>query len=440
MKGLEQTYVDRLKELVKIPSVYQESPDTRHPFGKPIADVLDKMLEICRELGFRTFKDPEGYYGYAETGSGEELFGILGHLDVVPEGRREDWNAPPFDPVLKGDKLYGRGTIDDKGPILAAVFAVKALMDLKVSFKKRIRIIFGTDEETLWRDMKRYREKEEIPAMGFTPDSTFPLVYAEKGLLQCLLKGKNDTSLRLEGGEAFNAVPGSIFYDGDRVDDLENKLKEFGFRYERKENGILVLGKSAHAQVPEKGMNAIVRLAMALYELGIHSKAIDFIYERVKENPYATAIFGEVEDTESGKLKFTIGKIHLEEEEVLSVDMRIPVTAEKETIVETLREAAENYQLEYVEFDYLQPVYVPKTDPLVQTLMEVYRESTGDKSSEPISTGGATYARAIDHCVAFGAVFPDQEKVEHQPNEYIDLEKAMKAMEIYAKAVYRLTT
>lgn len=191
--------------------------------------------------------------------------------------------------------------------------------------------------------------------------------------------------------------------------------------------------------MPEEGINAITRLCIALYEIDVHSSVIDFVYEKVSTDVYASAIFGDVQDEVSGPLKFNIGKISLQDEEVLSVDMRIPVTADKSELVNRLREVIKPYQLEYEEVDFLDSIYVPTDSPLIQTLMKVYQESTGDKVSEPISSGGATYARAIDNCVAFGAIFPDQEKVEHQPNEYIELEKMFKAMEIYALAIYELS-
>lgn len=438
IERLKADYIHSLDELIKIKSVIDED-DSPFPFGSGINEALRTALAICERLGFRTYYDPAGYYGYAEVGNGQEMVGILGHLDVVPAGRIEEWSYPPFQATIQNGSMYGRGTQDDKGPILATVFAVKALMNLHKPFQKRIRIIFGTDEETLWRCMQRYREQEEWPTMGFTPDAIFPLVYAEKGLLQFLLKGRNQTSLRMNGGDAFNAVPSSIHYRGEKQKELEEKLRELGFAYVPQAAGLTILGKPAHAQVPEEGINAITRLCIALYEIDVHSSVIDFVYEKVSTDVYASAIFGDVQDEVSGPLKFNIGKISLQDEEVLSVDMRIPVTADKSELVNRLREVIKPYQLEYEEVDFLDSIYVPTDSPLIQTLMKVYQESTGDKVSEPISSGGATYARAIDNCVAFGAIFPDQEKVEHQPNEYIELEKMFKAMEIYALAIYELS-
>lgn len=435
---LQDAYLSSLKQLIRIPSIFKEDA-SMYPFGNEINRALECIIEICEEIGFRTYLDPEHYYGYAEIGAGEEMIGILGHVDVVPPGDLNHWHSDPFQPTIRDGKLYGRGAIDDKGPILASVFAVKALMNIGVTFKKRVRFIFGTDEETLWRCMDKYKEKEEMPAMGFTPDSSFPLTYAEKGLLQLHLKGLNDTDVSIKGGDAFNAVPGSILYEGEQQEAVIEKLEELNFDFEQTNNGVLVNGKPAHAQVPEQGINPICRLAIALYEMDMHSKTIDFIYHFIKEDPFATAIFGNVQDEASGKLKFNIGKIDINhEEECLAIDIRIPVTVKKEQIVLQLKEAATKFHLNYDEFDYLASSYVPKDDPFIQTLMSIYQEVTGDDVSEPISSGGATYARAMNHAVAYGAVFPGQENVEHQPNEYVVLENMKKAMKIYAKAIVAL--
>jgi predicted dipeptidase len=409
------------------------------PFGKDIDQALRKTLEIAAGLGFRTTYGEGGYYGYAEIGHGAEMVGVLGHLDVVPAGNPEDWESGPFDPVEKDGKLYGRGTQDDKGPMMASLFAVKALMDAGVTFNKRIRFIFGTDEETLWRCINRYKEKEELPDMGFSPDSRFPLTYAEKGLLQLVLEGSAEDGLSLSGGSAFNAVPASIAYDGDRQDDLAHKLDELGFAYERNQTQIEVKGKAAHAMIPEQGINAIVRLCLALHAIGIDSKAIRFVAQEIGEDPYATRIFGECADEPSGRLKLNVGKIHLGEVERLSIDARIPVTVSKEEIVGKLSAAAARYGLEYKQFDWLAPLYLPRDHFIIETLMKVYRRLSGDVVSEPLASGGATYARAIDNCVAFGALFPGKRLTEHQPNERVVLDELYKAMEIYAYAIYELT-
>ncbi len=427
-----------LLELVRIPSVCEEGGGG-FPFGKAVDQALRKALQIAADLGFRTQYGEGGYYGIAETGEGAEMLGILGHLDVVPAGKLKDWNRDPFDPIEKDGLLFGRGTQDDKGPLLASLFAVKALMDAGVRFNKRVRFIFGVDEETLWRCINRYKETEETPALGFSPDARFPLIYAEKGLLQLNLEGKNQTSLRFSGGSAFNAVPDAMFYDDVMHEEMANKLDDLGYAYEWKEDGVEVKGKAAHAMIPEEGINAINRLCIALHAIGVESKAINFIAQEIGEDPNASRIFGDCSDQPSGKLKFNVGLINLGEKEQISIDTRIPVTVSKEEIVKKLSAAAARYGLEYKEFDWLPPLYLPKDHPVIATLMKVYHQYSGDEHSEPISLGGATYARAFKNCVAFGPLFPDEVLTEHEPNERLVLSNLFLAMKIYAHAVYQLT-
>jgi len=169
-----------LAELVRIPSVCAEN-EGGYPFGAAIDQALRKALDIAGNLGFKTCYGDGGYYGYAETGEGQEMLGILGHLDVVPPGKPEDWERDPFDPVEKDGKLYGRGTQDDKGPMLAALYAVKSADGCSVKFNSRVRFIFGTDEETLWRCINRYKRKKNCRTRDSRPSSRFRLPMQKKG-------------------------------------------------------------------------------------------------------------------------------------------------------------------------------------------------------------------------------------------------------------------
>nr|WP_307776222.1 Sapep family Mn(2+)-dependent dipeptidase [uncultured Cetobacterium sp.] len=427
-----QGFIEDLNKMVSIPSVLQED-NSGYPFGKEIQKALEEMLEICKKLGFKTFIDPEGYYGYAEIGEGEKLVGVLGHLDVVPAGDLSKWDNPPFDPIIKDGKYYGRGAQDDKGPTLGAIYALKTLLDCGFDLNYRVRFIFGTDEENLWRDMPRYVAKEEMPTLGFTPDSKFPLIYAEKGLLQCKLTAKNESGMIFKGGDAFNSVPSSMRVE--KSEELIEALQKLNYEFVEKDGEIEIVGKSVHAQVAETGINAINRYLNALEEIGKTTKSGRFVKDNVIGYDFAEPIFGEVKDEHSGELKFNVGKIELtDDKEVLGIDMRIPVTCDKEFIVKKITEKAKEYGFEYSEHDYLRSIYTPLDSPLIKTLMSAYQEVTGDYESQPIAGGGATYARAINNCVAFGYVLPGSPKTEHQPNEYITLEEMKTAMKIYMTA------
>lgn len=433
---VKDEFLTSLKTLISYPSVLNEG-ENGTPFGQAIQDVLEKTLEICRGLGFTTYLDPKGYYGYAEIGQGAELLAVLCHLDVVPSGDEADWRTPPFEATIKDGWIFGRGVQDDKGPSMAALYAVKALLDSGVKFKKRVRFIFGTDEETLWRCMGRYNELEETATLGFAPDSSFPLTYAEKGLLQVKLHGPGSEQLELEAGEAFNVVPGKASYQGELLEPVVAGLQVAAFEYEQNNQQVTVLGLPKHAKDAAEGINAIVRLATVLQPLEAHP-ALAFIAEAVGEDATGGCLFGDISDEPSGRLSFNIAGLTLNSEKSeIRIDIRIPVLADKDQLVAQLADIAGRYQLDYEEFDYLAPLYVPKDSELVSTLMAIYQEKTGD-TSPAMSSGGATFARTMPNCVAFGALFPGVEQTEHQANERASLEDLYRAMDIYAETIFRL--
>ena len=433
---VKDEFLTSLKTLISYPSVLNEG-ENGTPFGQAIQDVLEKTLEICRSLGFTTYIDPKGYYGYAEIGQGAELLAVLCHLDVVPSGDEADWRTPPFEATIKDGWIFGRGVQDDKGPSMAALYAIKALLDSGVKFKKRVRFIFGTDEETLWRCMGRYNELEETATLGFAPDSSFPLTYAEKGLLQVKLHGPGSEQLDLEAGAAFNVVPGKASYQGELLEQVVAGLQAASFDYEQNDQQVTVLGLPKHAKDAAEGINAIVRLATVLQPLQSHP-ALAFIAEAVGEDATGSRLFGDISDEPSGRLSFNIAGLTLNSEKSeIRIDIRIPVLADKDQLVAKLAEIAGRYQLDYEEFDYLAPLYVPKDSELVSTLMTIYQEKTGD-TSPAMSSGGATFARTMPNCVAFGALFPGVEQTEHQANERASLEDLYRAMDIYAETIFRL--
>ncbi|AQW21499.1 hypothetical protein PL11_005905 [Lentilactobacillus curieae] len=433
--------VEALKRMISKKSVYNESTksDTA-PFGAGIDAALTEVLKIADELGFKTFKSPTGHYGYAEIGEGDQIFGIIGHVDVVPEGDANDWDHDPFDGYVKDGAIYGRGSQDDKGPTIATMFAVKSLIDAGYKFTKKIRFIFGTDEENLWRGIAVYNEKESPIDMGIAPDAEFPLIYAEKGLEQAYLVGAGMDDLNIDLKNAFNAVPAKAEYNGPKLAEVKAALDKHGFNYEDNgDNGIVVTGKSVHAMLAPNGTNAVLRLAIALNDV-FSSPTLDFIGKLFKEDATGTNVLGDVKDDQSGHLTFNISSLTINKNESrMQIDMRIPVTVDRDDLIKQLDDKVQKFGLHYEPFDYLAPLYVPTDSELVKTLMNVYKDMTGDDTQPQIS-GGATYARTMNQCVAFGAMLPDVPDFMHQVNENWPLKSMFKAMDIYAEAIKQLCT
>ncbi len=438
IENRERVMVEDLIEFIKIKSVVSE-PEPFKPFGSGIDDALTWALNKCEGLGMKTFKDPEGYYGYADIGEGSELLGILMHVDVVPSGDAASWTFEPFNPAVSGGKLYGRGAIDDKGPIVSILYAIEALLEMGTVFRKKIRLIFGTDEETHWRGIKKYLSAEQVPNFSFTPDASFPLIFAEKGLLQLHIKSKSAwREPEVEGGSALNAVPESAAYRGSYADKLEKVLKRLGFDYEKNGEEVIVIGKSAHSASPGTGINAITRLAHALHEVGVKSKAVAFINERIGFANNGSLLFGTCYDQVSGYMSMSLNQIALGGKNVsMGLDIRIPVTMSCRYVFEAVSRVSEKYGFECEVIEWLEPIYTSTNHPHIDEMLRVYTEETG-LDNTPVATGGATYARALPHCVAFGPNFPGQPKTAHRTDESIDIKSLVKMTQIYAKTIEAL--
>lgn len=421
-------FKEDLKKLTAIPSVNGTGDGSGRPLGAQLQKALECMVKIAENLGWHTYIDPEGYYAYAEVGKGP-LIAVLGHMDVVPPGDLSKWVSDPYVLTERDGGLYGRGVMDDKGPTLMAMYGLKALLDEGKELHNRLRFVFLPDEEMLWRGVKVYNEKEEKAEFGFSPDSSFPVVAAEGGILHAILTAKNESPVRVKAGNAFNSVIPQVIIPFDQK--IADELKKRSYKFEKDGNNLKIEGKSVHAMESEKGINAGYHYLEALNALGITTKSGQFYSKAVNGNVYAEPLFGKVEDDLSGRLRFNIGKIELtDESEKLYLDTRVPVTYPKEKITGKIKALAAELGFSYEEFDWLGPINVDRKSLIVTSLMKAYRDVTGDQT-EPVTCGGATYARSMDNCVAFGPLFPGEEATEHQPNEVMMIDNLIKCLKIY---------
>ncbi len=446
--------INDLVELIKIKSVEEEKVDNM-PFGNGPAKALDKALELCKEKGFK-IKNIDNYAGHADLGEQDETLGILCHLDVVPEG--EGWNHGPYSGAVEDGKIFGRGTIDDKGPAVAAMYAMKIVDDMGVKLNKKVRIIFGTNEETGSKGIEYYLTKEKEPDMAFTPDADFPVIHGEMGILIFDLKKKledmeddNFKILDIKGGNAPNMVPdGAYAILKLKNDNILNNIqtlisKNDNLSMENKNGEIKIIAKgiSAHGSTPKKGVNAITILLDVLNEIISNdndiNKFIRFYKETINEEVNGKSIGCGLKDDISGELVFNVGMINIENEDInLKVNIRYPVTKDDKQVFDGMRKVISNYGIELVEDEHAKPLYMEKDHELVTKLMDVYRDVTKDEESQPIVIGGGTYARTMKNAVAFGPLFPGEKDTMHQKNEYISIESLQRMTEIYAKAIISL--
>lgn len=435
--------IKKTKELLRFPSVLEEyKPESETPFGEAINDALHYMLDMAKEDGFIT-KNIENYAAHIEYGSGKDILGILCHLDVVPTGDVDKWTNHPFDPTVRDEKLFARGASDDKGPTMAAYYALKLLAQLDFTPKKRIRVILGTDEETAWRGIDKYFKTEEMPEIGFAPDASFPLIYGEKGIFSFDILGKvvDDQLLTFKSGDRYNVVP--EYAECTLSIDLEEeftKYIEFNGLTGQVEDGVYkVYGKSAHAMQPNLGINAAFILAEFLNE-HIENDFLKFIVEYLSFDHLGERLNIDLYDDEMKDLTMNPAVFHYVDNHVkIGVNCRYPKGWDSNSALINIQAAAMRFGLKANKLNDMPVHYVDKKDPLVVTLHNAYKKYTEDEESELITIGGGTYSRALKKAVAFGPQMPGRKDVAHQVDEHIYIEDLLKATAIYMESIYELT-
>lgn len=431
-----------IKESIAIESVKGE-PEADAPYGRGPKEALDHALALGEKLGFRT-GNLDNKVGWIEYGEGEEMAAVLGHLDVVPIG--EGWNYPPLACEVHDGVMYGRGILDDKGPVIGAIYALKAIRDLGLPIDRRLRVIFGTDEENGSSCVQHYIEAGgEKPTIGFTPDAEYPVIFCEKGqsFWEVTKKIENPSKVKIlsiDGGTAKNVVtPKCTLVAEGEIDVKEAE----GITVTKADGKTVVVaeGKGAHGSTPHLGINAAKKLFEAVKESGIDGdvgQMMAFILEKIGAETNGKSLGICYSDEETGETTVNLGVVKVTEEEIFfTLDIRYPKSGNREELIANVKKHAEEYGLNANVEAEGKLLYVPKDSELVQKLTGVYRAQTG-ADDEPIAIGGGTYAKAFDNMVAFGPIFPGDPDVIHQPNECADVDKLMKSFQIVAAAMYEI--
>ena len=417
--------IQRTMELVAIKSTCEENEvvdGITYPFGIGNYKALEYVLKLGESLGFKT-KNIEGVCGHLEYGEGEEIFAVLSHVDVVPA--IGDWTNPPYEAVVRDGKIFGRGTSDDKGPAIASIYALKVLKDLGIKLNKRVRLIFGTDEETGSRGLKRYLEVEEKPTYGISPDADFPIIYGEKGICTIDLLDNQKCNLKANGGARYNIVAPSLEFTIDNQDFLE--------KHPNNQKNYHVTGISAHAMEPDNGKNAIKEFALLVNDY-TDSKLVHFIYDNLL-NSRLKDMGLDITDKEMGDLTMNMGLLEIDNEARLGLNIRYPHNLNFAEFYKSFESKANEYGLKCVLRSNSKPHYVDPNSEFIKTLHQSYIKYTNDHS--PLKTiGGGTYAREFENGVAFGVLFPGEVEMAHETDEFISIDSLMKAGVIITDAIY----
>ena len=461
MNEVLNKYIDNIKdkivsstcEIINIPSVFDNNDNT--PFGIHTVEALEYMLNLGKSFGFKT-KNIDNKCGYIEFGKGDKLLGIIAHLDVVPA--ENDWTYSPFNATIDKCNIYGRGTVDDKGPAIATLYAMKAVAD-NYTLDKRVRLILGLNEENDWKCIERYKETEEMPNISFSPDANFPCIYAEKTIESIYLKQKyeKNPTIYIEdistNNNAINVVPKfcsvTLGFDNKKTDNIQNTIKDILNNYKYNINieeidsshiKLISLGTAAHAAHPELGDNALSKLLIVLYDLfngfNIHLDILDYFVKYIDDDYTGKGLKIDFKD-ESGILTLNTAKFFLEDNYLnIGFNLRIPVTVDYNIIEKEFKKYCNN-NLEVTVARIQEPLYFEKTHPLVQKLCNIFNDYSGS-NLEPMAIGGGTYARAFENCISFGPQMPNSKDMCHQTDEYISIENLLFCAKVYAQAIFEL--
>lgn len=434
--------VESLQKLIRCESVRDEACAPNAPFGKGCRDALDSVLALCKEQGFEC-TDMDGYIGFADFGSGDETLGILTHVDVVPAG--EGWSSPAYEANIIDGVMIGRGTLDDKGPAITAIYALAAVKEAGYEFRRKVRLLFGCDEECGMGCLKHYIEHQPLPDMAFSPDADYPVVNSEKNIYHGVFTKKFPSSLSFEAGTVANAVPASAVVKAKFcLDAVKAAAAEHADWFDIQEDGsgvvITAKGVAAHASMPEAGKNAIQRMIWLLNKLPLEGEdkaAIDGLYNALKLDYYGESLDLDRSD-DSGRLTLNAGLMSWNEEGfALTLDIRAPISVTHELLKEKLIAGFSPFGAELTEDSFSQGYCLSEDSEIVKKLMEVYFKRTGDPTP-PKRLGGGTYARHLKNAVAFGPERANRENRIHMTDEAIHIVDLIDNTKIIADAIIAL--
>ena len=437
-KNCQEELLENLGKFVAINSVYDEvTASKENPFGKGVSKALNFIAALAKKDGFNV-TNYENKVVEITVGEGKNIT-ILAHADVVPAGT--GWDQEPFEMVDHGEVLTGRGVADDKGPLLAAYYAMRAIRDNHMLGDYQIRFIVGGNEESGSAGVEYYFQKlkKPQPDFGFSPDAEYPLIYAEKGIMNFEVKRKfalkHIHSIR--GGVASNSVIEKCVvvmdYDQDFIKYLADN--KFEFEHEKDEKDLLVVtfkGKAAHGATPEEGFNAGMAAVNALGNY-YQQKDLLHLYSLYSNlQGYGLDAFGNSEDM--GHNSLNVGIISWEDKQFsMIVNFRYVDTCDVDDLKTKIKEKSKPFTITFLGESKL--LFYPKESVLVQTLLNAYQEETGDYTSEPKAIGGGTYAKEANNILAFGMEMPGWDSKMHSPGEQVRKADLFKSIAIYAKAI-----
>jgi len=445
------------QKLIAFNSVYEESDKPGQPFGPKIAAALECALDIAADMGFNT-RNVDGYMGEIDYGTGGRKIGVITHIDIVPAG--DGWTYPPFAGQVVDGRLYGRGSVDDKGPLVAVLYAVRAIKESGLPCSNHVRCLIGCDEESGFRCIRHYLTREEQPWGGFSPDGEFPVIFGEKGIYRFKCGGAWEETqggdrfgiVKIAGGTRMNVVPekavavlrgnARLFELAQRALEEYNPENRLSLEREGEKLVIRAKGVSAHASTPWQGVSANNLLLSFLRRLPLAPvKAQRFIYslaDLFADGHEGRGLGIACSDEVFGGLTLSLGVLNADSKGgSASFDLRYPNLDERETLWRKIEDSCKARSLELTLLQDKPGLLIPQDSDMIQCLLKAYRETTG-RQEGPITIGGGTYCRSMKNFAAYGPVFPGQKELAHERDEYISVNDLILCAKIYAQALYSL--
>ncbi|ACJ29029.1 Peptidase M20A, peptidase V [Shewanella piezotolerans WP3] len=411
-----------------------------------------------------------GYVILIGLGQQDDKVGVITHGDVQPANPAL-WQQSPYqlDMTSQPGKLIGRGTEDDKGPIVTAMYAMKSIKDSQIKLNKRIELMVYMAEESNWEPLKAFLKTYTPANINITIDAEYPVVTAEKGWskiefvipsvdVEAANKGAA-TLKRFSGGYFGSQVPQQAqaeisFADKGLIQQLKVASKtQSGMTYRFEQNGSTVViyadGKAAHSSTPEDGVNAVTHLAqlLAIHQWPKNTASLtqQFIHEMIGMGIYAEK-FGDIayKDDFMGPMSLapTIVKAGKQGTQVM-INLRRPIGKTPERLDSQTYEALERWQekhqvrLAKIETYWGKPM-VMQDAPHLNTLLDVYSHFTGVKNPQPVAIGGSTNSKLFPNALSFGPAMPGVEYTGHTENEFITYEQFMLNLKMYSAAFIEL--
>jgi len=431
-----------LEGFVAINSVYDEkTKDETNPFGQGVSKALNFFYELAKKDGFEA-TNYKNKIVEVLVGKGKKNLTIMAHADVVPEGT--GWDVEPYAVTEKNGVLFGRGVADDKGPLLAAYYAMKALRDNNLLGDYQVRFLCGGNEESGSLGVEYYFHdlKKPEPDLGFSPDSSFPLIFAEKGIFNFAVTKDFDIPhvYKIKGGVATNSVIERCEVEMDEDKEFIAFLKKNNENYEEFDrNGhkvIAFIGKAAHGSIPWCGVNAAMNALKALASFYKDENLSEFV--KIYEEPHGAGFKADRHNDEMFDNSSNLGLFSYENKHFEAIfNFRFINSTTFEEMCDVISHNSGSFEAKLPN-ECSPLLYFPKDSVLVSTLLKAYQDETGDYETGPIATGGGTYAKETSNLIAFGMEFPGWESNMHSPGEQVKVEQLEKGMSIYARAIIEL--